>query len=260
MKIHDALKKMGSMEDVAMFRWVAGSRRIAKHYVPLSEIRLNVLTCDQGRIIYSSAAPVLYMERGRSVIRFLDRGLLTINEGDRKDINILPAFLRSEEEATETRFCGYNNVADTECPKWLELRILEMIDEEERYMALHIVMPDLYRISRVAENFKPVFNKELKSKIGAAQQDSLEVLKRKFLENINRIGYNTDDGYVISNDLIASGGCCVAETRWCRGDDRSAVHMMPMSEFIKDIESHKWSIETAKEVLNAVENVTGRPD
>ena len=58
--LHDKMVKLKRLDDVVMFRWVAGHKRIAGDYVLLSNMRLNVLSCDHGKVVYSSSAPIMY--------------------------------------------------------------------------------------------------------------------------------------------------------------------------------------------------------
>ena len=75
---HSKMNRLRRLEDAAIFRWTGGHKRIADDYILLSNLRLNTISCSQGRVFYSSAAAVVYNVHGRPVISFRDRDLLTV--------------------------------------------------------------------------------------------------------------------------------------------------------------------------------------
>ena len=88
--LHEKVTKLKRLEDVVMFRWVGGHKRIAGDYLLLSNLRLNVLSCSRGNVVYSSSAPIVYNVKGRPVISFRDRDLMTIVSGSaRAGINVV---------------------------------------------------------------------------------------------------------------------------------------------------------------------------
>ena len=108
MDLKTKLTRLQTNADLALYKWTAGKFRMAGEFVLLSNLRLNTLACDGGRVTLSVAAPVLYMDRGRTVIRFLDRDVLTVTEGPRKGINVLGRFLQPRIACTRrygTRSC-----------------------------------------------------------------------------------------------------------------------------------------------------------
>lgn len=247
MTLYDKLQRLKRMQDLALFKWVCGSKRVAHNFILLSDLRLNTLTCHDGRVVFSSAAPILFMERNRPVIQFRDSDVMTVLNGPRKGINILSRFLQPGEEAAACRYCEWREVVDSSyCPKWLEEKIMS-IGNSPTYPVSKIIMPELFRISKKPETLKPIFTSSFIDEIGGSRSDSMQQLLQKFYENLELFGYHTDEGYVISNDYIATGGCCVAASKGINARTGSSVHMMTIRAFTADIGRRHWSIQMAKQ-------------
>ena len=124
MDLKTKLTRLQTNADLALYKWTAGKFRMAGEFVLLSNLRLNTLACDGGRVTLSVAAPVLYMDRGRTVIRFLDRDVLTVTEGPRKGINVLGRFLQEDENAVPATYCMHKEIRNEKLPKWIRLESL----------------------------------------------------------------------------------------------------------------------------------------
>lgn len=220
---------------------------MAKDYITLSMLRLDVLTCTKDHIIYSSAAPCLVMPYGRPAINFRDRDILTVTGGKRNGMNISPGMLQDGESATEARYCTALEVTEDHCPKWLERKVLSM-GMSPVYPVSRILVPEMFRISRKTCVLKPQITNEMKRAIGCSMNDSLDTITRKFQENLHLFGEETDEGWVVAFDHIATGGCCVAAARGI-GAGASTVQQMPLVMFQAEVESKHWQISTAKEML-----------
>lgn len=254
MTIVEKLQNLKALSDVVLYQWRASQRRIAGSFIPLSDLRFVTLSCNAHSVVYSSAAPILYMSHGRSVIQFRDSDVMTVLGGRRRGINIASSLLQDGEEAAEARFCSWREVTE-DCPKWLERRIVTM-GTSMLYPVTRIIMPELFRISKNINAFRPVFTTSLIKIIGGERGESSQTLLEKFRQNITRIGFRTDEGYVVSNDYVAAGGFCVASSRGISMRAGSVVHMMPLSAFTKETDTRHWKITTApegKETRNDVE-------
>lgn len=238
------------LEDVAVFKWMGGHKRIAGDYLLLSNLRLNALTCTRGHVFYSSSAPIVYNVHGRPVISFRDRDLMTIVSGsNRMGINVPANMLKPGEEAAQTRFCEWREVDEDHCPKWLEQRIMSMATGTI-YDAYQMRLPDLYRISKKPETLKPIFSSALIKAIGGQTGDSTEVLLQKFHDNLDLFGKFYNDGYIIPNDYICAGGCCVVAARGIPAVSGSIVFTMPLRTFAAEVSRNHWQIKTALEAEN----------
>lgn len=244
MDLQQKLTNLQGYSDLCLYKWSAGNQRIAGSFAMLSNLRLTSLMCNDGQLIFSSAAPVVFMDRGRSSVRLYDNGVLTVSSGDRKGINIMSNFLKPGEEATPALFCGRVSVPldDSESlPKWVKVRIMSL-GCSQAWPSYGVIVPEMYRISRSPEHLRPVFTATLINAIGGSSEDSLEVLMAKFKQNIHMIGARTDDGVVIPNEYIASGGCCVVSASGLGGRAGSVVHYMPLRAFLDDVAQRKWSV------------------
>ena len=245
---HDKMVKLRRLEDVAVFKWTAGHKRIADDYLLLSNLRLNTLSCTRGHVYYSSAAPVMYNVHGRPAISFRDRDLLTLVAGsNRAGINVPAGMLKAGEEAVPTRFCEWREVDEDHCPKWLEQRIMSMATGTI-YCAYQMRMPDIYRISKKPETLKPIFSSQLIKAIGGKKEDSTEVLMKKFHDNLDLFGTYNAEGYVIPGEYICAGGCCVVAAKGIPATTGSVVFTMPLKSFVADVSRLHWQIATAQEV------------
>jgi len=245
---HSKMVKLRHLEDVAVFRWTGGHKRIAGDYLLLSNLRLNVLSCSGGHIYYSSSAPIMYQVHGRPVISFRDRDLMTVIAGsNRVGINVPSNMLKQGEEATQTRFCEWREVDEEHTPKWLEQRIMSMVTGTI-YHAYQMRLPDLYRISKKPETLKPIFSANLINAIGGEPGDSTEELLRKFHANLELFGEYKEDGYICPAEYICAGGCCVVASKGIPATNGSVVFTMPLKSFVAEASRQHWQITTAVEV------------
>lgn len=244
LSLHDKLNRLSRMEDMAIFRWSAGTQRIAGDFILLSNLRLNTLSCNGGRIVYSEAAPTVYSYHGRPSITWHDRGLLTVITGGRAGINIKAHSFRDDEECAETRFCEWRLVDEEHCPKWLENKIRSMCSDVV-YPTASVRMPDVYRISKKPETLRPIFTKALIDAIGGSREDSSEVLMQKFRANFELFAHKTNDGYVIPGDYICAGGCCVVRAKGIPANGGSIKFSIPLRSFVAECSRSHWEIATA---------------
>lgn len=258
MDLKTKLARLQTNADLALYKWTSGKARIAGEFILLSNIRLNSLVCDRGRVTFSVAAPVLYMDRGRAVIRFLDRDVLTVADGARKGINALSRFLVDGENAVPATYCCSMELApDSRVPKWIADKVLSM-GNSPVYPVTRLISPELFRISKRPETLRPVFNTAMLKAIGGSRTDSMEALTRKFLENFDLFGAKTDNGYVIANDYIATGGCCVAAARGLSMRSGSLTHMMPLALYRQELAERHWAVNTGETEDEMVEDTGGR--
>ena len=256
MNLKQKLGRLRAENGLALYKWTCGKTRVADGYILLSDLRLNVLVGDKGRVTYSVAAPVLYMDRGLPVVSFRDHDVLTVTDGARKGINVLGQYLRPGEKAVQARFCTTREITDDKQPSWLEDKIMSM-GGSPVYPVGRIVMPEMFRISRQPETFRLIWSRELISAIGGRPDDTVDELRRKFVDHKESIGTKTDSGYVISYDHVASGGCCVVASRGITLRSGSIVHMMPLETMRKELKQRKWEINTGEDKDELAGNAGG---
>ena len=254
LNLHDKMIKLKRLDDVVMFKWVGGHKRIAGDYLLLSNLRLNVLSCSGGNVVYSSSAPIMYNVHGRPAISFRDRDLMTIISGSsRAGINVASNMLKEGESAAQTRYCEWRVVDADHCPQWLEQRIMSMATGTI-YSCYQLRLPDLYRISKKPETLKPIFNSDLIRAIGGTSTDDANTLLDKFHKNLALFGTFNDDGYIIPNDYICAGGCCVVASKGIPSNAGSVVFTMPLKTFMAECDRRHWVIATT---ANTNTEVTG---
>ena len=243
--LREKIRRLHELGDVALYRWSTGRARIAKDYLMLSALRLEVLTCTKEYILFSSCAPCLFIQNGRPQVKLWDRDILNIVDGPRKGMNITPSMLKDDEMAVEARHCTNLEVDEYHCEKWLERKIMSMglcpVIPVSR-----IIMPELFRISKKINVLKPQITNELKRTLGCAMNASVDEINQKFQDNLKMFGEEADDGWIVSNDHIASGGCLVASAKGITGSS-SSVHKMPLTMFQIDAANKNWLIRTTRE-------------
>ena len=235
------LKNLRRLDNLALYRWTAGRQRIAGEYIPLSALRLNSLVCDGGRVRYSSAAPVLYLERGRPFIRLMDHDVVSPVNGPRKGTNMPARFIRDGEEAVEARYVTCVEMNDS-VAGWRADRVMSM-GNSPVVPICGIVKPRFYRITRTPSTLKPMYSNQALKVLGMSRGVSVEEFRAAFAENIHLFGMSTDDGFVVPHEYIASGGCLVAAAAGISARAGSLVHELPMSLFLDEVENLKWEIQ-----------------
>lgn len=247
MTLREKLNRLHNIGDVVLFRWMTGKHRIAKDFILLSMLRLDTLVCTKDYLIFSSSAPCLYMDKGRPRIIYKDRDVMTISDGKRCGMNIIPSMLQPGEHAVEARHCRSTEVIEDHCPKWLENKVLGL-GTSPVYPVTKIVSPELFRISKNPRTLKPYFSGALIRDIGGEPTDTTEQLIKKFHSKLDMFGTFNNEGYVINNDYIVSGGCCVAQSRGI-STSGSLVYMVTLNTFKAEIASKHWVISTSRETL-----------
>lgn len=243
--LREKIRRLHEVGDIALYRWSAGKYRIAKDYVLLSMLRLDVLSCTKDYIMFSSCAPCLFMFNGKPQIQLWDHDILSVNGGQRNGMNITSAMLRDDETAVEARHCKSIEVDEEHCPKWLENKVMSM-GLSPMYPVSRIIMPELFRVSRKTSALKPQITNELKRTLGCAPTASVEEITKRFQEQLPMFGEKTDEGWVVAHDHIATGGCLVAAAKGITAGS-SMVHQMPLTMFRMEVSSRHWQITTRKE-------------
>ena len=257
MTIREKLINLRRYNDMVLYRWTAGYSRIADEFYPLQNLRLVVLSCNNGNLVYSSSAPIMYNVHGRPVIVFKDRNVMTIIDGSkRKNLNVECSKMYDDETAVQAHHCGYKVIEDDFCPKWLEKKILHM-GTSPVYPVAQFRMPDMFRLCRKPDMLKPIFSKALLRAIGGEPHDSSEILLQKFQANRDKFGKMVNDGYIIDNSYVAAGGCVIVATKGIPVGGSSVVHTMPLKSFEAEASRRHWDICTANNFME-YDNADGK--
>lgn len=237
------LDKLKALDGLALYKWTARRSRIADSFILLSDLRLNTLTCDKGQVVFSSAAPVLLSKHGRPHIRFIDHDVLHVTDGRRKGINIAGSQLHFDEEASPAGFCGSFVIDSPEQLPWIKKRVMSM-GCSLVYPSGRLVVPELFRISRDPDAFKPLFTRGLIELLGGTKNTPVPVLQELFRQHIKRVAAITGNGWVISNDYVSRGGCCVVSSSGITPRGGSCVQEMPLAAYRRELLLRDWDINT----------------
>lgn len=236
----EKLRCLRQLEDIALFRWTSSAKRLGGQYIPLTDLRLTVLSCTEGAVHFSVAAPVLYMEWGRPRIRFFDEGVMRIADGPRQSINVLRGFLKEDETAVPVRNVFHTEV--TEDSSKGVLSRMESMGRSPSYPVLGIPVPDMYRITRHPGSLRPIYSKAMLRMIGALESDSPDQLQEKFLKNIYKFGFETGDGWVVNSEYIAAGGICCATSEGITRTTGGCLYQIPLTLLRRDLREKHWQL------------------
>lgn len=185
----DKLRNLMQCEDIALFRWSSTAKRIGGGYIPLSELRLNIVSCEKGVVHFSMAAPVLHLAHGRPKITLHDSDLFRIVSGPRKNINVRHQWLKKDEEAIEVGNVMHCDCVDGLITKMVANKVMAM-GTSRSYPVIRIVLPDTYRLTTDLTHLRPIYSKSMLEAIGGSEQDTAETLKKKFIDNIRQFGFS----------------------------------------------------------------------
>ena len=217
----------------------------AGHYVLLSDLRLNVLSCDNGVAMFSIAAPVLFMQVGHPVIRLYSRNVLTVTSGDRKGINICGYQLREGETAVQTRHVFEQSLESKNIGKEAAKRTMSLAASLAQPV-MHLVVPRVCRITKDPTQLRPMYSRQLLDVIGAKPSDSAEDLKQRFLDNLGKIGVELAEGWCIPGELIAAGGCAVVPDSGFSKRTGSMSFQLPLENLRNDLSVRRWDVNTGE--------------
>ena len=249
MNILDKLTKIKATDSIAIYKWMYKGKKIANSYIALSDLRFIAFTSNNGVATLTSAAPILFMERNRPIIQFRDSNIVTIVDGKRAGINVDVRFVKPNETFVETRHCFTKTLTteNLEHP-YIQSIVSDMVTRLA-YPVSAIRVPELYRISKDVKNFKPLLNKDTIAMIGGLPSDTVEQLMDKFYDSIAVFGLQLEDGLVISNNYVISGGCCVCSSQHMTSKYGSEVFFMPYNSYVKNIQDLHWKIGGVDEVV-----------
>ena len=113
------------------------------------------------------------------------------------------------------------------------------------YPAFSVKLPDVYRVSKKPETLRPIFTSKLIDSIGGTPTDSTEELLSKFRAHLDLFGFNSNEGFVIPNEYICTGGCCVVRAKGIPAGTGSVTFSMPLKTFVAECDRMHWAIATA---------------
>ena len=254
----EKLERLRNTRDLVLYKWTNSGKKTAGCY-QLSSMRLNVLTCLKGRVIFNIAAPVLYYYRALPVVSFRDSRLLTVLSGQRAGTLVVDMKRHEDETVTPVRGIGSWEITENS-PETLKRRVVSMA-REPCLPVCKILVPEFWRLSRKPEYIVPVFNRGLNEALGLKGNETEEEMKRIFIDSLNDIGVYTEKGYLIPFEYVAYGGSVVHAAA---GITRSSgpVMSIPGKVFRRECYKKHWKLRTglSESELNKEEEFNGELD
>ena len=246
-ELFEKLKCLRRLDDLALFRWASKSKRIDGKFIPLSELRLNVLACSNGVVRFCSAAPVLRLSHGRPKITLHDADVFRVLTGDRRGINILNGFITDSEQVAEAPSVMHMSCSDDcECPAAVAHGVMSM-GHSLSYPVIRATFPDMFRLTSDVKLLRPVYTKQVLEVIGGKREDGADELKRKFAEHIELFGYKSDAGYVVNSEYVAAGGMLCVSGEGISRKSGGPVFQIPLSLLKTQATAAGWVLHLEEE-------------
>lgn len=219
-------------------------RQKIENYISLSNLRLEALQVKDGKVMLTSAAPVLDISHSKGTVAFCDKDVCFITSGPRTNIVIRTKYLKEGEEASPVSSCF--SVELTEDSPIEQLRRAVMFGTADAYPGIDMREPEMFRCSKNPERFRLNFNAQLSELLNISETEfkDADKLKQRFLQNIDNLSCKTAEGYVVPFEWIYAGGMVIADAH-NMGKLKPNVFFTRSNDFFKNWAAAKgWSITT----------------
>ena len=243
MNLKQKLGNLAKNRNLALFKWTAGGSRLAGKLIRLSDLRLNVLAIDGDRITLSISAPVVVYEHGRQRVRFFDYDVVTVVEGERKGLNVLTEYLKDNEKFTPCSLCTSRKIDNADQPGWVSKRVLSM-GCSPLVPVSSLVVPNIYRLTKDPSRLRLVLSKSLVAALGKKPTDSHEEIAHAFCSAGQWFGEWTEEGFLVPEEYVASGGMGVILPTGITAKSGSLVHCVPLNLLREDLARRRYEINT----------------
>lgn len=236
-------------DNLALFKWTVGNKRIAKNFMFLSDVRLNILACERGVVTLSVAAPFLFLDKNRQHLRFQSSGMFTITEGEVWNVNMPLDLLKGATKVVPTKHITETCLEGDleEQPKRIQQLITKLGDTSSIPVS-KLVFPEVYRIFREATTVTPVYTKDMIRALSSSPIMSIQELHDNFVAHIDRFATKVEGGWCIPNDLVVSGGVAVVPKHGFSNRGGSEVYQMPLNMLRNELALRKWQIKLGAEI------------
>ena len=224
-----------------VFGYTYYQRQIEDQYIALHNMRLEIVQVNEGKVLYTRAAPVLNVHRGVSSVVFCDRNVVFITSGPRSNILLKAEYLKENEEATQAAHFGTEEVTCDSSTQTIAT-VVHMLTGKP-FPGLSMRLPDFYRMTKNPERIRLNINKELLENLGLENCTDQEVIKQKFLENINTIAGRTEKGYVIPLAWCYSGGMLAVDKRDLGRTTPKITYIRTIDFLRQYVRSHAWEVQ-----------------
>lgn len=200
--------KEGPDKVVFGYRYV---RQKIENYISITNLRLEILQVKGGRVMLSSAVPVLDISHNKGTVAFCDKDVCFITSGPRTNIIARTKYLKEGEEATPVSFCYAEELTEDSQLDYLKRAV--MFHSADAYPGIDMREPEMFRCSKNPERFRLNFNTQLAELLGSSENEfkNATVFKEKFIKNIDSLACKTKEGYVVPFDWIYAGGMVIAD-------------------------------------------------
>lgn len=241
MQILEKIESAKASKDCVLFAWRYKNSKLEKKYVSLTNIRFEAIQIHNGKMLFTQAAPVIRLVRGKSSVVYYDKDVFTITEGKRAGINVLSSTLLEGEVAHEASSLGTIEVtADTDA------RVLSKIADMLSvggYPGIDMREPEYFRCTKRPEKLKLNFSSDLMQAIKAKPGSTTQELKESFLAALPTIGLPTTSGWVVPYDYVFSGGMVIADGTVVIKSN-AFLQERPYAYFLGYVNTHGWNIQT----------------
>ena len=209
-------------------------------YIAAHNMRMEIVQLNDGKVLYTRAAPILHVGRGVTSVKFCDHGLVFVTSGQRTNIVLKEEFLKEGEEAAPATHLGSEEVT---CDSSIDtLKKVIYLLSSKPFTGLSMRLPDFYRMTKNPSRMRLNINKELLDHLGLDNSAGSDVIKQKFLENIDSIAGKTDKGYVIPMEWINAGGMLTVDGRDLGSGKPRITYIRTLDFFRQYVKTHNWEI------------------
>lgn len=245
-EISQILEKFNSLKEgpekvIFGYRYI---RQKVEDFVSISNLRLEILQVKDGKVMLSSAVPVLDINYGKGSIAFCDKDVCFITSGPKANIILRNKHLKPDEEASPVSYC-YNMLLN-ENSQISYLKKAVTMANAPAYPGLDMREPEVYRCSKNPERFRLNWTKGLSEALGIGNNKvkDNETLKKLFLEKLDSLAIKTEEGYVVPFNWIYAGGMIIADAK-NMGKYQPSVYYKRSVDFLRNwAAARNWSITT----------------
>lgn len=212
-------------------------------YVSLTNLRLEVVQVDQGKILYTLAAPVLEVRHGKNFVEFHDRDLVIPTTGPRANILLRDKYLKDGEAAAPAPLC-YTVEVTSDSDERILTRVCDMCSKPA-FPGIDMRMPAFFRCtknpSRLRLNYVPELLEALGLEAGISQAD----MKEAFLDSLQTVATPTDEGWVVPFEWVYAGGMVVTSSVNLGKRSPKILYVRSPQFFRNYVSAKGWVIECA---------------
>lgn len=213
-----------------------------ENYISISNLRLEIIQVNKGRVLYTLAAPILQVSHNKNKILFTDNKLVVVTDGPRANIVLREQYLKDGEEASPVQHFGTTELTVDSDIKLLKY-VVEEVYRQGHIAGIGIRLPMFYRCTKNPERLRLNFNETLLENLGLETNCGSAKLKEAFLRNIDTLASKTEKGYVIDFSWVNAGGMVVALATAIGSKRPIETDIRLPAFFNNSVKANGWEIE-----------------